>query len=98
MFKKLFRTLSYADISENSYVELDRLQNNISNWEQKAEIIKSRFNFNLPDYIIDEIIKNDTSKNYVNLHYLINCALVNDRISESDANLLKQIYSFRDYL
>lgn len=98
MFKKLFSTLSYTDTSEDSNVELDRLQNNISNWEQKANIIKSQFNFHLPDYIVDEIIQNEGSKNYINLHYLINCALVNNKISESNANLLKQVYSFRDCL
>lgn len=96
MFKKLFSTLVYTDNLENSQNDLIKLQNDISNWERKAEIIQSKFNFRLPDYIIDEIIKNDTSKNYINLHYLINCALVNDKISENDANLLKQVYSFKD--
>lgn len=88
MFKKAFNT-------SNDYDELANIQQKLEIWNEKAKKIQNNFDFHIPDYIIDEIIQNETSKSFVNLHYLINCALVNNKISENNAKLLKQIYSFK---
>ena len=86
---------TFSNDTTYSKTELTKLQQDLASWDEKAKKIQSKFNFTIPDYIIDEIIQIETSKSFVNLHYLINCALVNKRISENNANLLKQIYSFK---
>ena len=93
MFNFLFET-SVSKELKTSQQELNNLQNRIFDWKIKADVIKEKFNFYLPDYIIDEIIENEKTKNFVNLHYLINCAVVNNRLSESNAKLLRQVYKF----
>ena len=95
MFKKLFNIHTAQNAVNNIEDESIHLQQKLSMWNEKAKKIQSNFDFCIPDYIIDEIIENEDSKNFVNLHYLINCALVNERISESNANLLKRAYSFK---
>lgn len=72
--------------------QIEKLQLEIMEWTDKASIIQSKFNFTLPDYILNEIIENDKSKNYINLHYLINCAVVNQRLSKDNGNIIKQMY------
>ena len=46
--------------------QIEKLQLEIMEWTDKASNIQSKFNFTLPDYILDEIIENDKSKNYIN--------------------------------
>ena len=72
--------------------ELRELQNKVSEWNHLAIKIQSKFDFILPNYIIDEILKNREKKDYNNSHYLVNCAVVNGRISESNGKIIKQIY------
>lgn len=95
MFKKIFNTTNIQDELKTSQIKLHQLQQKLAIWEQKASEIQLKFDFYLPDYIIDEIIENEDSKNFLNLYYLINCAVANERISESNAELLKQTYSFK---
>ena len=73
--------------------ELRKLKDEILEWNKKARKIQSKFNFVLPDYIIDEIIESETKKDYSNLHSLINCAVLNGKLSENNGNIIKQIYS-----
>lgn len=95
MFKRTTdKKLSFSTVG-NSKDELIKLQQELYSWNEKKEKIQNNFNFLIPDYIIDEIIQNEISKSFVNLHYLVNCALVNERLSEKNANLLKQIYNFK---
>lgn len=77
---------------EHKQFELNNLQDEISEWNNKSIKIQSNFDFVLPNYIIDEILENENTKNYFNLHYLINCAVINGRITEDNGKLLKKIY------
>ena len=77
-----------------SHLELTRMQNKINEWEQKSNELQEKFNFPLPDYIVDEILESEKNKNFVNLHYLINCAVINNRMTEKNAIILKQTYKF----
>lgn len=95
MFKKLFNIDSIKNAVNTTKSESIYLQQELSTWNKKANKIQSNFNFHIPDYIIDEIIESEDSKSFVNLHYLINCALVNERIAEDNAKILKQVYSFK---
>lgn len=60
--------------------------------ELEKEVIK--MNFDIPDYIEDEI-KN--GKSYENICSLIDLAVISNRITKENANILKnKIYHFRD--
>lgn len=72
--------------------DFDKLHEDFLEWNQKAKEIQSKFDFILPNYIIDEIIENEQKKTYFNLYCLINCAVINGTISESNKKILKQIY------
>ena len=78
--------------SNNNY-ELQELKNKVLEWNNKAKIIRDNFNFFIPNYIIDEIILCEKNKDYINLYYLINCAVLNNKISKSNGLLLKKEYT-----
>ena len=48
---------------------ISELKKQIELWNKKATFIQSQFDFIIPNYIIDEIIRKENSKNYSNLHY-----------------------------
>ena len=85
-------------VNKITEIEINELQNKISEWNEKANFIKNKFNFDIPNYIIDEIIENEDSKNYSNLHYLINCAVVNRKITKDNGIMLKKEYNGLDTL
>lgn len=76
----------------NERMNLIKLQNDISTWKSKALKIQSNFNFELPNYILDEIITNENKFQYKNLHFLINCAVINGKISKTNGSILKQTF------
>lgn len=76
--------------------ELNLLQDEISEWNKKSSKIQSDFDFTLPQYLINEIIENEKSKDYFNLYYLINCAIINGRLSEENGKELKQEYLLKN--
>ena len=71
---------------------ISELKKQIELWNKKATFIQSQLDFIIPNYIIDEIISNEYSKNYSNLHYLINAAVVNKRLTKNNGNILKELY------
>ena len=75
--------------------QLNLLKEKLEYWNQKSLEIQSKFDFIIPNYIIGEIIEKEKSKDYLNLYYLINCAIINGRISESNGKKLKQLYSIK---
>ena len=96
MFKKIFKHIFLSNkVETHKYnnLELQNLQDKVSTWNHKADIIQSKFNFILPNYIIDEIIESEEHKDFINLYLLVNCAVINNRITESDGKLIKQYYS-----
>lgn len=96
MLKKMLKANLLSDeIKKIKYkqAELNKLQNKISEWNEIAIKIQANFSFILPNYIIDEIIENQEKQDYINLHYLVNCAVINGRISENNGKMIKQLYS-----
>ena len=77
---------------EIKHIELNILKNEILEWNKKSWQIQSNFDFPLPQYLINEIIETEKSKDYFNLYYLINCAVINGRISEGNGKKIKQLY------
>lgn len=55
--------------------------------KEKGKKIQENYTFEIPDYILDEIIENETPKD--KLIYFINLAKLNDRISEEQSEILK---------
>ena len=73
-------------------IELNILKDEILEWNKKSMQIQSNFDFPLPQYLINEIIEKEKSKDYFNLYYLINCAVINGKISENNGKKIKQLY------
>ena len=61
--------------------EIQNIQKQLTLWNKKSKLIQSQFNFKLPKYIIDEIIRNEKTKLYYNLHSLINLAIISNKLS-----------------
>lgn len=89
LFLNISKQIEEIEIKKNKLIEL---QDKLSEWRQKATNIQSQFSFILPNYIISEIIENEVKKDYLNLYYLINCAVINGRISEDEGKKIKQVY------
>lgn len=61
-------------------------------WNKKASEVQSRFDFAIPNYIIDEIIEQENSTYKDNLYCLINCAVMNDRMTAENAKKIREFY------
>lgn len=68
------------------------IPNEVKIWQQKASEIQSRFDFVIPNYILDEIIEHENSNYKDNLYYLINCAVMNNRITIENAKKIREVY------
>lgn len=66
-----------------------KLQIEIRLQKQKViqEILEKHFGFKIPNYIIDDIVVNET---YHHICLMINLATVNERLSEENADRLKE--------
>ena len=96
MFKNIFKLSTNFQYSQVIEKEINALQSAMNQRNILTKKFKSNFNFDIPDYIVDEIIENEKTQNFLNLHYLINCAVINNKISESNALLLKQVYKLNN--
>lgn len=95
-FKKTFssRLEEFEDtllFNTNSSIHIE-MPEEVKIWKQKASKIQSRFDFAIPNYILDEIIEHEDSTCKDNLYYLINCAVMNNRISLENAKRIREIY------
>lgn len=71
---------------------LAKVPEEIKIWHQKANRIQACFDFTIPNYILDEIIELENSSCKDNLYYLINCAVLNNRITLENAKKIREIY------
>ena len=60
----------------------------------KCDDIQSKYEFNIPKYILTELVENGSDK--LNICSLINLAVMNDRISVNEGNLLKKDYKLNN--
>lgn len=99
MIKELQKTISsrleeFEDtllFNTNSSIPIE-MPEEVKIWNQKASKIQSYFDFAIPNYILDEIIEHENSAYKDNLYYLINCAVINNRITLENAKRLREIY------
>lgn len=66
--------------------------NEVKIWNEKASNIQSRFDFAIPNYILDEIIEQENNICKDNLYFLINCAVMNNRITLENAKKIREVY------
>lgn len=70
-------------------LEIKLMLNEINKRNQIKEKMQNEMGFTIPNYIIDEIAEPKTNISYSNLFYLINMAIINNRISSYNARKLK---------
>lgn len=88
---KGFKTKKEAQkyLDEMSDVEKEEriLWGQVQRFNRLKKELEFEYGFEIPDYIIDEIINND---DYNNLCVLLNLAVVNNSISEKNAKIIKE--------
>lgn len=85
---------SITNINHTSSTKILELQTQIDTWKKNANEIQSSFDFDIPNYILDELIKkrNILNSNYDNIYYLLNCAVMNGKLTRANANKIKEVY------
>ena len=58
----------------------------------QAQRIQNKYSFEIPHYILEEIAEQRNDK--VNLLFLINMAVINNRFSDKEADVLKRDFCF----
>lgn len=81
-------------INEDLYTleNLEMLVKKQKKIKQQCLLIQNEFDFTIPDYLLEEILKYKTSKDYYKLCLFINIAVINNRLTNENANILKENY------
>jgi len=80
------------DINEKNRI----LKEYLNFLKDERKKIQDKFNFNVPTYILDEIIESKNRNRKENINALINLAKVNDRITAEQAKILKEELVFNN--
>ena len=88
--KKIIRS-KYLETKKMSKVEVENmlLKKEIKRFKNLKEKIEYQYGFNIPNYIIDEIINNN---NYDNLCSLVNLAVIQNRLTKEQGIIIKHKY------
>lgn len=62
--------------------------------KEKEQKIQEKFNFIIPDYVLNEIVETEDNPDPDNINALINLAIVNNRINKRNAKILKKYFVF----
>lgn len=73
-------------------MEIDEIKNYLIDIKQLKQELEHEFNFEIPEYIVDEIY---TRADYYNFSALVNVAKVNGRITKENATILKNALKSR---
>ncbi len=90
--KKIIRNKSNClETNKMSKVEVEDmlLKKEIQRFKNLKEKIECQYGFNIPNYIIDEIINNN---NYDNLCSLVNLAVIQNRLTKEQGTIIKHKY------
>lgn len=74
-------------------VEIEEMYNQYLIRRNKYKNVQKKYNFEIPMYILSEMIKDNYDKNELCL--LINMAKINNRFTEDEADLLKYDYHIK---
>jgi hypothetical protein len=86
IMEKIFQNYAVIDIEERKKSNL-QLEKRIKEMKLLKEKLEKHFNFEIPDYIIDDIL--DYEK-YHHICLIINLAVVSNRLSEENGKILKE--------
>ena len=86
-FKDKKQAEKYLKNITEKQVEIELKRNEIHRFNRLKEKLEMECHFEIPNYIIDEIINGN---NYENLCSLLWLAVENNRISKKNANILKE--------
>ena len=81
-----------TDLSEKNRM-LKEYLNFLANERKK---IQDKFKFDIPTYILDEIIESKNRHRKENINALINLAKVNERVTDEQAKILKNEFVFNN--
>lgn len=73
------------------YFSIEEIEK-IKDDSRKCELLQSEYDFEIPKYILSQLIK--PSYNKINVAALINLAVMNDRFTSEEGILLKNKYCF----
>lgn len=72
-------------------IQMRLIWNEIHRRYRLAEKIENELGFKIPMYVTEEIIKKDSNNSKINkLDYLINLAIMNNRLTEDDAKKIRE--------
>lgn len=74
-------------------IEIEEVYNQFLIRKRKCEELQRKYNFEIPRYILGEMIKDSYDKNELCL--LINMAKINNRFTEKEADKLKYDYKIK---
>lgn len=86
-FKNKREAKRYLENFSNEEIQYYLIKYEMQRFLRLKEKIEMKYHFEIPDYIIDEMIN---GKHINNLICLINIAVMNNRISKKDAEILKK--------
>lgn len=70
--------------------EIDRILKIESKIEKRGKEIQKKYNFEIPDYVLHEIVEKEGENSSNNIIALINLAKMNDRLLPEDADILRK--------
>lgn len=70
--------------------EIDRILKIESKIEKRGKEIQKKYNFEIPDYVLHEIVEKEGESSSNNIIALINLAKVNNRLLPEDADILRK--------
>lgn len=88
--KYVIKTKTFDKEDLSTIKAIIEMQNIIDERQRKSEKLQSKFNFKIPNYVIEELIKDN--KNYDILNSMIGIAVVNGRLSREQAQILRKLY------
>lgn len=70
--------------------EINRMLKMVSKIEKRGKEIQKKYNFEIPDYVLHEIVEKEGENSSNSIIALINLAKVNDRLLPGDADILRK--------
>lgn len=70
--------------------EIDRILKIESKIEKRGKEIQKKYNFEIPDYVLHEIVEKEGESSSNNIIALINLAKVNNKLLPEDADILRK--------
>lgn len=70
--------------------EIDRILKIESKIEKRGKEIQKKYNFEIPDYVLHEIVEKEGENSSNSIIALINLAKVNDRLLPENADILRK--------